>query len=540
MTRPATRPPCGSLLPRLSLALLAVFWLPPAASPADWFPLEVRQTFFEQAVGEDGAKYYRSRHPAGARSRFAAEKSSGAVRIFILGGAVTRAYDPAAGGVFRSLLKGKEIEIINCAAPGHDSARTALLAGELLDYDPDLLVVMSGHSERPGGVSTLWRHRVAEGLQVDPIAELVRSITGGRPGPKELAKRRALRLANELEANLRHLVRRARSRDVPVVLCTLPINLRDSAPRGPMPLSAKGFFNAWTKIEERDWKSAVSRLRALLYSDPGSAFGHYLLAEALAKDGRPRRSKRHLLKAADLEPPGGRTRPAHNDAIRRLARKEGAILADLDALFRKMVPDGVPDSRVMLDWGHWIPELHPEVTRAWLEAVKEHNLRKDAAVLARPEDWSGKSLEPVSPPPADGDARCRAVWRSLSAGPWTPRPYWEDPAVFSEDGVSSFVAAWESCPELRKRLAKEKPGPAVLAHAAEACRRLGLHEEALELFDRAVALDPAQKLLLLYRGVSRWRSGDKTGAREDFDGLRGMEPKHPEIRYYREHLGLER
>lgn len=69
-----------------------------------------------------------------------------------------------------------------------------------------------------------------------------------------------------------------------------------------------------------------------------------------------------------------------------------------------------------------------------------------------------------------------------------------------------------------QRAAEERPNdlqPLILLGSARA--NAGQHREAVEVFSRAIALDPSGQVLYLYRGESLAAMGDGAGARRDFE-----------------------
>jgi tetratricopeptide (TPR) repeat protein len=87
--------------------------------------------------------------------RFSKSKAAGTYRIFCLGGSTThgRPYDDTTSfcGWLRELLPAvddnRRWEVINAGGVSYASYRTALLAEELIAYEPDLFIVYSGHNE---------------------------------------------------------------------------------------------------------------------------------------------------------------------------------------------------------------------------------------------------------------------------------------------------------------------------------------------------------------------------------------------------------
>ena len=86
---------------------------------------------------------------------FGQEKPEGTYRIFSIGGSTThgRPYDDATSfsGWLREYLKAtsteRNWEVINAGGVSYASYRAALLMEELIQYEPDLFIIYSGHNE---------------------------------------------------------------------------------------------------------------------------------------------------------------------------------------------------------------------------------------------------------------------------------------------------------------------------------------------------------------------------------------------------------
>ena len=86
---------------------------------------------------------------------FLATKPSNGIRLFTIGGSsaygfpwgADSAFTRTLGAALEAALPGRKVEAINAAAMSYGSTRLRILAGEILDYEPDLLVVFEAHNE---------------------------------------------------------------------------------------------------------------------------------------------------------------------------------------------------------------------------------------------------------------------------------------------------------------------------------------------------------------------------------------------------------
>lgn len=146
------------------------------------------------------------------------------------------------------------------------------------------------------------------------------------------------------ERNLTAVVREARRRGMEVILATPVSNLRDEAPRSsahlgaPLPPESEAAFGrrlaeAEEAAARSDPAAAEREWREALRIDPAWAAAHYGLGKALAAQGRQREATEAFRAAKDLDLNPQRAHSRIAEAMRRVARREGAELLDLEASF---------------------------------------------------------------------------------------------------------------------------------------------------------------------------------------------------------------
>ena len=171
-------------------------------------------------------------------SRFAQEKGE-RLRVFVLGGSFAmgspyRFQGPEVGsGGIASFLEAEledrlgeqRVEVINAGSGGQPSSRVVEVTAEILDLDPDVLFVATCNNE-----GTLPPSRVMRYLHRQAGYRLLRAaLTDVEPAdrpwfaPQDVETER---VRAEFEKNLRALADAARRHEVPVLLATLPVNLR--------------------------------------------------------------------------------------------------------------------------------------------------------------------------------------------------------------------------------------------------------------------------------------------------------------------------
>jgi len=557
----------------VSLALLGVvevgvrlaYGAPPAHRLPDNFKyayLDVLKPFFRRSrTGWGSARMIPQRAESLAPS-FSTPKAPGTLRIFVVGGSVATPFSVDGATQLSkfasSALPNRPVEVISCGMGSYDSRRETGVLREILDYEPDLVVLLSGnneyHLDTPYPRLLVLDH-LLNGIAVyRKTTELVRSLVGKKdPDPSPAFGR-----ANEqFERNLRGMARLCREHKIPLVLSTLGANLRDSPPssqwRRPM-LEASVFFDALQALDERRYSSAAEGLRRFTAAFPEDPYGRYYLAKAQDGQGDYREAKRNYALAADFDLPGNRTSPARNEIIRRVAREEGAILADLEKQFEALAPQGIPGAETFRDSCHWMQEFYPLVSLTILRAASERSALAPAAAWRW--SWAAGLEERLRRPVIPPENRARyfedTLLSALAAAIVIDRQLLSEESVnmlrqmLSRDAVKFermtrtkagleplFEKHWFR--DYRERV--DKDWPAVLVHVGEARRLEGRPDLALALFSEAAALQPDYYQARLRRAVAEANLGRRAEALRQLNALAREFPFRAEPRIWAEHFG---
>jgi tetratricopeptide (TPR) repeat protein len=238
---------------------------------------------------------------------------------------------------------------------------------EALDFEPDLVVVYTGHNEVFGtyGVASVgwaggkpWRLGVTRFLHSLALVQAGEKIVASKPpaGNITLMERmvgsayvapadwRRKAAANNLYHNVLEMIVRCQARGVPVLVCTQPSNERNLAPIGQdkFPELSEGqrrrfaeHFNSANFLLATNPSLAVPAFQAALAESPSHSRAHFQLGSALHALGRNTEAQAEFAAARDLDPMPWRAISTANESIRRATQERGAKLCDLEAVFRK-------------------------------------------------------------------------------------------------------------------------------------------------------------------------------------------------------------
>jgi tetratricopeptide (TPR) repeat protein len=485
------------------------------------------------------------------RETFAAQKPAEGLRVFALGGSSAYGFPWDARVAFpnqlleglRAVARGRPIEVVNAAAMSYASHRLRILTRELLDYEPDVLVVYSGHNEfverhfygrlvdRSRSLDALRRalhhsrlyssltRLYQSGLDAsDPPASDEFDLVVNRSPPFDVTAAEKEEVRARFEANLRAILEMARGAGVRVVLCTVPSNVRDWAPEQSgfepgVPAEDQSTALALQReaeraLERNDAGGALAVLEQAIRLSPGYARLHFQMGRAFEALERWEEARSAYVRARDLDGSPIRALTSINDTIRRLAEEEGIPLVDVERIFEAEATHGLLSFEHFEDYVHPKPAAHQRIGLAlWTlflhEGLLGADVPTDAAIFEA--------------------AVSRAAERRASQGRRRPREravlLFNTGVVLANQGhdaeaLEKFRAAADLAPgyaaprlNIGTLLARDGHHEEAVIEFREALRirpnhvrtllllgnslgQLARHEEAIEVLEAAMALDP--------------------------------------------------
>lgn len=298
--------------------------------------------------------------------RFQRVKPPRTLRIFALGGSSVNYLDYEFTQLKQALqtaLSGRydSVEVLNCGGLSYGTHRLVLIASEIIAYDPDVVLVYSGHNEfeemeqmhlagmsntaaqRVLGRSALYRfvrdllarQRIARLEEARAARDLATSIPDSSRSwmhvftPAEIEER-----MRAYAANLDAITRMCRENGIAMVIGTVPSNL---------------------------WRPNLPGKEGALYEEATALFdqGRY-------EDGF--RLGRQILRNAS---PRHQSSDAENEIIRNLAQKYRVPLADVESAVIAAEPHGVPGETLFNDHCHLNPEGNRILRNLYQEKILE-------------------------------------------------------------------------------------------------------------------------------------------------------------------------
>jgi tetratricopeptide (TPR) repeat protein len=358
----------------------------------------VQPFFVKQAV--NGRQYYQAADRKLYRERkiiFPVEKGPDTFRIFCLGASASASWPHPSQETYSKYLDdalgraypGHKIEVINVSAHSYPTYRVRMILQEILEFDPNLLIVYSGDNEfiEPRTYSTTERwynplatlanhshlFRVLRGnplarrwfpentLPADYVA-FQRGSMDAQVAPETRKDPEQLEWVKEhYRYSIESMVKKARSRGVPVILLTVPVNLRDWHPNVSYQALQGNELARWrdhyTKgqaaLLKNDPDTAVTELKLAAALSPLHGETHFFLGRALEMQGQFAESIQELSRARDLDYYPSRTISDFNATLRNVAtRYDNVALADAEAAFWAASAPRAPGFEFFLDYVH--------------------------------------------------------------------------------------------------------------------------------------------------------------------------------------------
>ena len=349
---------------------------------------------------------YRTR-PANANAfndqSFLVEKPENGLRIFCLGGSSSYGFPWGAEAAFTSVLgellsashPELQVEAVNVSGVSYAMHRLNIIADELLEYEPDILVIYSGHNEfiEPVFMEALKNRspirtriefaaahsRVYSGIwhavhsqDVSPVeSEKVTATVLREHGIFSMEEKEEV--VAQYRERLKRLVLLALKADVKVVLSTVPCNQREWSPEASAAVSSLSeqdrqkwsvaFAAGKRHLENSQLPQAETELQRAVALAPGHADGQYLLAKTYDRLGKWQEAREAYDRAVDLDASPIRRVSGINTAIREVAAQFDTLLIDADDIFTEQSEHGLLGFNLIKDYVH--PTLDGHELIAW-------------------------------------------------------------------------------------------------------------------------------------------------------------------------------
>lgn len=316
----------------------------------------------------------------GNRERFGIVKSKNTFRIFVIGESTTAGYPYMHNGSFHRWLQYRlmhqypslNFEVINVSLTAVNSYTVLDFAKQIVNYEPDLVLVYTGHNEYYGALgvgstsqikgNSTWIKLVIKLRELklvqllDRVIEATAKLFGKRIDKRENLMKRMVtnqqipyqsadfnRGIAQFNSNMDELCQLLSKKHIPTVISTLVSNEKDLKPF----ISAGKF----------------------------SAQNHYANGKKLYANGDFKAAKMNFVLAKEYDQLRFRAPEAFNQIIKKLCRQyPGIYLADTHAMFQKNEVGGIMGKETILEHVH--PNLlgYAIMSESFYQQISNRNL----------------------------------------------------------------------------------------------------------------------------------------------------------------------
>jgi len=316
----------------------------------------------------------------GNRERFGIVKSKNTFRIFVIGESTTAGYPYMHNGSFHRWLQYRlmhqypslNFEVINVSLTAVNSYTVLDFAKQIVNYEPDLVLVYTGHNEYYGALgigstsqikgNSTWIKLVIKLRELklvqlsDRIIEATAKLFGKRIDKRENLMKRMVtnqqipyqsadfnRGIAQFNSNMDELCQLLSKKHIPTLISTLVSN-------------------------EKDLKPFIS-------SGKFSAQNHYINGKKLYANGDFKAAKTNFVLAKEYDQLRFRAPEAFNQIIKKLCKQyPGIYLANTHALFEKNEVSGIIGKETILEHVH--PNLlgYAIMSESFYQQINNRNL----------------------------------------------------------------------------------------------------------------------------------------------------------------------
>ncbi len=382
---------------------MGIGWEPPGSVADPYVGFSELRPLFEVESTRTRFQISANRFPLFCADEFLVDKPEDEFRIFCVGGSTVQGRPFAIETSFSTWLElrlkavdpAKQWNAINCGGVSYASYRLAPIIEEIVDYQPDLIVLYTGHNEfledrTYARVKTTspWIARTHERLAKIRTYSLLRSLVvdeKSEGAAETLSSDVEARLdfrdglsvyhrddqwkrdvTNHFEHNLRRMLRAVTDNGIPIIVCQPVANLADASPfksQSGASLSDEEttkFDKVWQTIKSSrpitDWTAEIERLQQQVQLNPRHAELQFRMGQAYHQAGNVELAKPHLLAAKEEDVCPLRIIEPVRDSIERVSQEFGAPLVNVNAFFESRAAGGIVGSESMVDHVH--PSIH--------------------------------------------------------------------------------------------------------------------------------------------------------------------------------------
>ncbi|MFQ6604679.1 MAG: tetratricopeptide repeat protein [Fidelibacterota bacterium] len=373
----------------------------------------------------------------GTQDTFLKQKPADGIRIFVLGGSSTAGYPYMYAGGFPAMLRQRLeilypenlIEVINLGMTAVNSYTVRDFALECMDYNPDALVIYTGHNEFYGALGTGSSQSSLFGanrpliflvLKVRRLAtyRLIRSLltrirpSGFSPGHQTLMARMARnqhiekdgplyrKTLDVFQKNMQNILVEGKNHGIPIVIGSLASNVKNQppfvsiVPQGCDSTAIdRRLQQARNLMDSGRHESAHAVLDSLIQACPGHAKVFYTAGQCATAMGDSIAALTDYTRARDYDGLRFRASSDLNHIIKTLCQTNKSVYySPVEEAFQDISPGGIIGNNLILE--HLHPNLsgYYHMARTFAETLIDSVLPAPRLMLAASDTPASRSL----------------------------------------------------------------------------------------------------------------------------------------------------
>ena len=351
---------------------------------------------------------------------FRKKKDTNTLRIFVLGESTTLGYPYFHNGSFHRWLQyrlthtfpDRNFEIINLSLTAVNSYTVRGFAKELVDYEPDAVLIYTGHNEYYGALGVGSTERIGGNSQLvnlilyirqfrlvqlmTNVYENIQHVIGGNPASsggtrmklmvadQKIPYKSALyeRGVEQFRRNMDETLDVLTKRNVPVFISNLVSNEKDLKPFVSFPVDSlkfpgftKNFASGVAAFNRQNFPLADRYFKAANQIYNSQALCNYYLGKIAYIQGNFEQARAYFSKARDLDGLRFRAPEELNKVIDQLCKKyQKTYLVDTKAVFENNSPHKIIGDELILEHVH--PDLfgYALLSDAFYQSIKKEKL----------------------------------------------------------------------------------------------------------------------------------------------------------------------
>lgn len=247
----------------------------------------------------------------------------------------------------------QRIEVLNLAAGAQNTYRIKEIVKDIMEINPDLLILATGNNE-----GYVPETRFNQDLQRWIIYRALKKVLLPEPSLEERSyftpqDPDTAKIEHGYRQNIEEMITTTREHRVPLLLATLPINLKyhgyvNTHGEPPVYPQDDPYLKQGLKLAmDGNCEQAVE----VFAQSENQLFAAFEIAKCLERLERYTEA-REFYKIYVQQNPLNRIRPSYNVFLREVSQQEGVYLADLEKTLEDLSPHGLPDPHYFHDYCH--------------------------------------------------------------------------------------------------------------------------------------------------------------------------------------------